>query len=72
MKQNGETNQYVPCGPQIQSYKWGTEFESGGAGSYLAIIPSKEVSIFYVQHVLGSPAQQLRGKLRQTVIKDLQ
>ena len=147
---NGETNQYVPCGPQIQSYKWGTEFESGGAGcistlqdystflenlrsgerllrrdtisrmtcpqiskkaeesmhrnftstatysyglgvrcpkpgsveldfgwggaagSYLAIIPSKEVSIFYVQHVLGSPAQQLRGKLRQTVIKDLQ
>ena len=47
-------------------YGWG-----GAAGAYLAIIPSREVSIFYVQHVLGSPAQAIRSSLRQMVLKDL-
>jgi hypothetical protein len=48
-------------------YGWG-----GAAGAYLAIIPSKEVTLFYVQHVLSSPIQQVRGELRHAVIKDLQ
>lgn len=47
-------------------YGWG-----GAAGAYLAIIPSKEVSIFHVQHVLASPAQKIRAALRETVVKDL-
>ena len=144
---NAEKKQYVPCGPKIQNFKLGTEYESGGAGciscpddyilflenlragekllkrdtivrmtcpqiskaadktyentvpagysyglgvrcpkpgsgeldfgwggaagAYLAVIPSAEVSIFYVQHVLGSPTQTLRSQLRHTVMKDL-
>ena len=145
---NGELQKYVPCGPEIQTYKLGSEYESGGAGcistvddyiaflealrtgevllkrdtvarmtvsqisknseaafrvfspspytyglgvrcpalnggeldygwggaagAYLAIIPSAEVSVFYAQHVLGSPVQIRRGELRKTVMKDLQ
>ena len=144
---NAENKEYVPCGPKIQNLKFGTEYESGGAGcistvddyilflenllvgekllkrdtisrmtcpqigkaaerayakvmsdgysyglgvrcpkpggkeldygwsgaagAYLAIIPSAEVSIFYVQHVLNSPVTLLRSTLRQTVMKDL-
>ncbi len=146
---NGETKEYIPCGPEIQTFKLGSEYESGGAGcistvddyvaflealrngelllkrdtvarmtcpqiskkndaaytkfgtsfseytyglgvrcpaingserdygwggaagSYLAICPADEVSIFYAQHVLGSPAQLRRVELRKTVINDL-
>ena len=53
-------------GSAERDFGWG-----GAAGAYLAVIPSAEVSIFYVQHVLGSPAQTIRTALRQTVMKDL-
>ena len=47
-------------------YGWG-----GAAGAYLAIIPEQEVSLFYVQHVLSSPVQQIRKQLPDIVLKDL-
>lgn len=53
-------------GGTAQDYGWG-----GAAGAYLAIIPSAEVSFFYVQHVLGSPVQTLRKMLTEVVMKDL-
>lgn len=146
---NAEAQKHIPCGPQIQTFKWGSEYESGGAGcistvddyiaflealrsgelllkrdtvarmtcpqlskkcetvyvnnmsvskdytyglgvrcpipfgseldygwggaagAYLAIIPSEEISIFYAQHVLASPAQLRRVELRKTVLNDI-
>ena len=49
-----------------RDYGWG-----GAAGAYLAIIPEQEVSLFYVQHVLSSPVQQIRKQLPDIVLKDL-
>ncbi|MBP5641396.1 MAG: beta-lactamase family protein [Victivallales bacterium] len=49
-----------------RDYGWG-----GAAGAYLAIIPEQEVSLFYVQHVLSSPVQQMRKKLPDIVLLDL-
>lgn len=144
---NAESGTYVPCGPRIQSYKLGSEYESGGAGcistvddyiaflealrtgkllrhdtiarmtapqisrasekvmrnflanpdysyglgvrcpipggngrdygwggaagAYLAVFPQEEISVFYAQHVLASPAQSVRVDLRTTVLQDL-
>ena len=50
-----------------RDYGWG-----GAAGAYLAIIPEQEVSLFYVQHVLSSPVQQIRKQLPDIILKDLQ
>ena len=49
-------------------HDWGW---GGAAGAFLAILPAEETSIFYVQHVLGSPVQTLRNSLRETVLQDL-
>ena len=141
---NPEGKRYIPCGPEIQSFKLGSEYESGGAGciscvddyiaflealrtgetllsrktvdrmtvpqiarrlekdlmmqeysyglgvrcprpgtgvldygwggaagAYLAVIPEKEVTLYYAQHVLASPVQQMRRLLPETVLKDL-
>ena len=143
---NAENGKYNPCGPQIQSFKLGTEYESGGAGciscaddyiaflealrsseqllrrdtiarmicpqiskaaetafrgilkqysyglgvrcpipgkpkldygwggaagAYLAVIPSLEISFFYIQHVLASPTQMIRKNLTEAVIQDI-
>ena len=54
-------------GGSAMDYGWG-----GAAGAFLAIIPEKELSLFYVQHVLSSPAQAIRGTLREKVLMDLQ
>lgn len=147
---NGQTGTAVPCGPEIQKYKFGSEYESGGAGcistvedyiaflealrvgetllkrdtimhmtspqtsraadavflnrkmasiddhayglgvrcprpggayhdwgwggaagAFLAILPEEEVTLFYVQHVLGSPVQKLRKSVRDAILQDL-
>ena len=47
-------------------FGWGS-----AAGAYLAILPEQEITIFYVQHVLGSATQPLRVELRKSVLKDL-
>jgi len=49
-----------------RDFGWG-----GAAGAWLGILPEEEVSVYYAQHVLLSPAQPLRIKLRDTVLKDL-
>ena len=56
----------VPGGERVD-FGWG-----GAAGAYLAVIPSMGVSLFYIQHVLTSPAQLLRRQLTCTVLADLQ
>lgn len=53
-------------GRKGKDYGWG-----GAAGAFLAILPEEEVSLFYVQHVLSSPAQPIRGQLRECVLEDL-
>ena len=53
-------------GAPRDDYGWG-----GAAGAYHVIVPSGEVSIFYAQHVLASPAQTVRRGLVDTVLKDL-
>ena len=53
-------------GGRRRDWGWG-----GAAGAFLAIMPEEEASLFYVQHVLGSPVQQLRNSLRETVLEDL-
>ena len=47
-------------------YGWG-----GAAGAYLAVIPSLEITFFYVQHVLGSPTQKIKKNLTEAVIEDI-
>lgn len=47
-------------------FGWG-----GAAGAFLAIIPSEEITLFYAQHVLASPAQLVRVGLVKTVISDM-
>ena len=140
-----QSRKYVSCGPQIQTYKLGTEYESGGAGciscvedyiaflealrsgrllrqdtisrmtcpqiskaaettfwekpndysyglgvrcplpgsqkldygwsgaagAYLAVIPSLEITFFYVQHVLASPVRLARKTLTDKVLQDI-
>ena len=144
---DAQSGKYNPCGPQIQTYKLGSEYESGGAGcistaddyiaflenlcsgetllrrdtiarmicpqigknaetayhqtiqpeysyglgvrcpkpgsnaldwgwggaagAHLAIIPSLEITLFYVMHVLGSPVQERRKKLTEAAILDI-
>lgn len=53
-------------GAAAQDFGWG-----GAAGAYLAILPEAEVSIFYAQHVLSSPAQAVRSDLIGCVLEDL-
>ncbi len=49
-----------------------TDFGWGGAaGAFLAIIPDCEISIYYAQHVLGSPNRDLRKDLAEAVKQDL-
>ena len=54
--------------PGSRALDWGW---GGAAGAYLAIIPSLEITFFYVQHVLNSPAMQPRKDLTDAVIRDI-
>lgn len=45
-----------------------TDFGWGGAaGAYLAIDPAYEMTVFYVQHMLNSPNQSIRGTIRHPI-----
>lgn len=54
-------------GGSVQDYGW-----SGAAGAYLAVFPDKDVTLFYVQHVLSSPVRQERKMLPGCILRDLQ
>ena len=54
--------------PGNNALDWGW---GGAAGAYLAIIPSLEITFFYVQHVLSSPVMQPRKDLTAAVIRDI-
>ena len=54
--------------PGCSTLDWGW---GGAAGAYLAIIPSLEITFFYVQHVLASPVMQPRKDLTEAVIRDI-
>ena len=54
-----------PGRPELD-YGWG-----GAAGAFLAVIPSLEITFFYVQHVLSSPNQLTRNHLTEAVIQDI-
>lgn len=43
----------------------------GAGGAFLAICPQDEITVFYVQHVLESIIRSLRGKIRDSVLKDV-
>ncbi|MBQ6352465.1 MAG: beta-lactamase family protein [Lentisphaeria bacterium] len=47
-------------------FGWG-----GAAGSYLAILPEAEATIFYAQHVRNSPNRTLRIQLPTALVEDL-
>ena len=49
-------------------HDWGW---GGLAGAFLAILPEEEATLFYVQHVIGSPMQNTRNALREAVLQDL-
>ena len=44
---------------------------SGAAGSYLAIDPVHNVTLFYVQHVLNSPNTMIKSQVYDFAIEDL-
>ncbi len=48
-------------------FGWG-----GAAGAFLAIDPTHEISLFYVQHVLSAPNMALRQQLYSAVLEDLE
>ena len=49
-----------------REYGWG-----GAAGSFLAVLPDCDATIFYAQHVLSSPIQKMRYELAEAVCSDL-
>ena len=49
-----------------RDYGWG-----GAAGAYLAVDEEHGISLFYVQHMLSSPNQSLRGSIYTCVLEDL-
>ena len=55
----------IPGRPELD-YGWG-----GAAGAFLAVIPSLEITFFYVQHVLSAPNQMTRNHLTEAVIQDI-
>ena len=55
----------IPGGSE-RDYGWG-----GAAGAYLAVIPSLDITFFYVQHVLSSPNQTVRKYFTNAVIQDI-
>ena len=51
---------------------WPKEFGWGGAaGAHLAIDPSRELSIFFAQHVIAAPNKDIRGQLYLSAVKEL-
>ncbi len=50
-----------------RDYGWG-----GAAGSFLAVLPDCDATIFYAQHVLSSPIQKMRYDLPEAVYSDLE
>ena len=46
----------------ITDFGWG-----GAAGSFLAVDPKNEISLFYAQHVLNSPVQSIRNQIAPLV-----
>lgn len=53
-------------GKNVPDYGW-----TGAGGAFLAILPKEEITIFYVQQVLKSIIRPLRGKIRDSVLKDI-
>lgn len=55
-----------------QEYDKYTEFGWGGAaGCFLSVDPTRNLSIFYAQHVLTPPNRTLRFKIHQLAIEEL-
>ena len=58
--------------PHAGSPAWYTEFGWGGAaGAYYVIDRSRNMTAFYVQHVLNPPMHDMRPLLYQTLVEDL-
>lgn len=53
-------------GSAARDYGWG-----GAAGAYLAVMPDADATVYYAQHVLCNPAQEMRKALPETVIADI-
>ena len=51
-------------GDEITDFGWG-----GAAGSYLIIDMKNEITVFYAQHVLNSPVQDLRKRLTLVILE---
>ena len=50
----------------VTDFGWG-----GAAGSYLIIDQKNEITVFYAQHVLNSPVQDLKKQLFHTLTATL-
>ena len=50
-----------------QDYGWG-----GAAGALLCVDESRGISLVYIQHMLSSPNQGLRGKMVRTFLEELE
>ena len=69
---DAETKKTVNCGKNIQGYKFGTEYESGGAaGAYLSVDVENGLSVYYAQHMLSSPNQEIRSWVYRYVMAEL-
>ena len=58
---DAETKKAVNCGKNIQGYKLGTEYASGGAGCISTVDVENGLSIYHAQHMLSSPNQEIRS-----------
>lgn len=54
-------------GGKFFDFGWG-----GAAGSYLSIDPARNLTLFYIQHLLESPNQDRRPRVYECVINDLE
>ena len=59
---------WVPrVGALRQDFGWG-----GAAGALLAVDPGRNLSMVYMQHLLSSPNQGLRGTMIETFLAELE
>lgn len=59
---------WIPrAGELRQDYGWG-----GAAGALLCVDESRGISLVYIQHMLSSPNQGLRGKMVRTFLEELE
>lgn len=50
----------------FSEFGWG-----GAAGAYLSVDPTRDLTIFYVQHVMDSPVRKLRSKIYKCTVDEL-